>query len=336
MIRLITTEGKGASMFTELEKKQLAKLNEALSREIKIGLAASEHPQAGGFREFCDNLVQLVPKIKITAEDISPRQIPQILIGDGIRYQAVPGGLEIQPFVEAMAALGSESQQLAEPIKAQLEHIDLPATLIAFIAPQCTFCPQVISQLIPLAMANVGIQLIVRDATLFPESARHHRIQSVPTILLDEQFRWAGSVPMDELIDAIRTRDPAMLGATSLESILKDGQASHLAALMQDAQEIFPAFYDLLSHEKWPVRLGAMVVMEEIAQNAPEIAAKAATPLWKRFGGVADQIKGDILYLFGEIKDPRVTPWLEEVIKGEYDNEVKEAAEEALEKLAAS
>ena len=321
-------------MFTELEKKQLGKLNKTLSREIKIGLAASEHPQARVFREFCDNLVQLVPRIKITAEDSSPRQIPQIVIGDGLRYQAVPGGLEIQPFLEALAALDSESQQLAGPIKAQLELIDLPATLIAFIAPQCTFCPQVISQLIPLAMANLGVQLIVRDGTLFPESARRHQIQSVPTILLDEQFRWTGSVPMDELVDAIRTRDPAMLGATSLESILKDGQASHLAALMQDAREIFPAFYDLLSHEKWPVRLGAMVVMEEIAQNAPELAAKAATPLWKRFGGAADQIKGDILYLFGEIKDPRVTPWLEEVIKGEYDNEVKEAAAEALDKIA--
>ncbi len=321
-------------MFTEFEKKQLAKLNRTLSREIKIGLAASEHPQAAGFREFCDNLVQLVPKIKIAAEEATPRQIPQIVIGDGIRYQAVPGGLELPPFVEAMAALDAKSQPLAEPFKAQLEQIDLPATLIAFIAPQCTFCPQVISQLIPLAMANVGIQLIVRDGTLFPESARHHRIRSVPTILLDEQFRWTGSVPMDELVDAIRTRDPAMLGATSLESILKDGQASHLAALMQDAREIFPAFYDLLSHEKWPVRLGAMVVMEEIAQNAPELAAKAATPLWKRFGGAADQIKGDILYLFGEIKDPRVTPWLEEVIKGEYDNEVKEAAAEALDKIA--
>ena len=110
-------------MFTESEKKQLGKLNKALSRVIKIGLTAPDNPQAGVFREFCDNLVQLVPKIKITSEDSSPRQLPQILIGEGIRYQAVPGGLEMPPFIEALAALDSESRQLAEPFKFHSEEM---------------------------------------------------------------------------------------------------------------------------------------------------------------------------------------------------------------------
>ena len=323
-------------MFSESEKKQLGKLNHQLSRQIKIGLAASEHPHALAFREFCDDLVQLVPKIRITSEDGSPRQPPQLVIGDSIKYQAVPNGLEMQPFLEALAAIDSESQLLTEPIKALLEQNDLPATLTAFIAPQCTFCPQVISQLIPLAMANIGIQLIVLDGTLFPESARRHKIQSVPTILLDEQFRWTGSVSIDEIIDAISTRNPALLGATSLESIVKDGQASHLAAMMLEAQEIFPAFYDLLIHDKWPIRLGAMVAIEEIAGKNPGKALEAIGPLWARFEGVSDQVKGDILYLFGEIGDRRVIPWLTEVNAGEFDVEVKEAAKEALEKLMAT
>ena len=226
--------------------------------------------------------------------------------------------------------------QITESIKSRLKKNSLPATLTVFMAPQCTYCPQVISQLIPLSMVEAGVQLIVIDGTLFPEAAQTHQIQSVPTILLDEQFRWTGSVPIDEIIDAISTRNPAMLGATSLESILKDGQASHLAAMMLDAQKIFPAFYDLLIHDKWPVRLGAMVVMEEIAEQAPGMASEAIDPLWARFEGVSDQIKGDILYLFGEIGDPRAIPWLEEVIAGEFDAEVKEAAKEALEKLVGS
>jgi hypothetical protein len=321
-------------MFTELEKKQLGMLNNTLTREIKIGLAVSEHPQGQVLREFCDNLVQLVPKVRIRREDGSPQKPPQIMIGNGLRYQAVPNGLEMQPFAEALAAIDSNSWHLTEPIKDRLKLNDLPATLIAFIAPQCPFCPQVIRELIPLAMADVGVQLIVIDGALFPEIAHRHKIQSVPTILLDEQFRWSGSVPLHEIVDAICTRDPALLGASSLESILKDGQAGHLAAMMLEAQLIFPGFYDLLTHDKWPVRLGAMVVMEEIALKAPGVAAEAVRPLWERFEGVADQIKGDILYLFGEIKDRRVTPWLDEVIHGAYDNEVKEAAGEALDKIA--
>lgn len=320
-------------MFSDIEKKQLLKLNNSLSRDIKIGLAASGHPLSQMFQKFCDNLVQLVPKIRIAKEDGSPRQAPQILIGNGLRYQALPGGLEMPPFIEALTALDSEPIQITESIKSRLKKNNLPATLIVFMAPQCTYCPQVLSQLIPLSMVEAGVQLIVIDGSLFPDAAQTHKIQSVPTILLDEQFRWTGSVPIDEIIDAISTRNPALLGATSLESIVKDGQASHLAAMMLDAREIFPAFYDLLIHDKWPVRLGAMVVIEEIAAQAPRMASEIIEPLWGRFERVSDQIKGDLLYLFGEIGDPNVIPWLEAVSAGEFDAEVIEAAKEALEKL---
>jgi len=322
-------------MFSDLEKKQLLKLNDELSQEITIGLVESGHAHNQVFHEFCDGLTQLVSRIRIAREDGSSQQPPQILIGSSLKYQALPTGLEMPPFIEALAALDSGPLQVTESIKRRLKENNLPVTLTAFIAPQCTFCPKVVSQLIPLSMVESGVQLIVIDGTLFPEMAQTYKIQSVPTILLDDQFRWTGSVPLDELIDAVSTRDPVLLGAASLESILKDGQAGHLAAMMLDAQKIFPAFYDLLTHEKWPVRLGAMVVMEEIAGKNPAMSSEAISPLWNRFNRVSDQTKGDILYLFGEIADRRAVSWLEKVTAGEFDLEVKEAAREALEKLAA-
>jgi len=321
-------------MFTDPEKKQLLELNRALSQDITIGLTGFGHFHSQVFHEFCDDLAQLVPKIKIAHEDVSAQRPPQLLIGSGLRYQALPTGLEIGPFIEALTALDSKPLQIAESTKIRLKKNSLPATLTVFIAPHCTYCPKVISHLIPLSMTEAGVQLFVIDGTLFPETAQRHRIQSVPTILLDEQFRWTGSVPIDEIIDAISTRNPALLGATSLESLIKEGQASHLAALMLDAQEIFPAFYDLLIHDNWPVRLGAMVAIEEIAAQAPRIASEIIEPLWGRFEQVSDQIKGDLLYLFGEIGDIRAIPWLKAVSAGEFDAEVIEAAKEALDKIS--
>jgi HEAT repeat protein len=103
---------------------------------------------------------------------------------------------------------------------------------------------------------------------------------------------------------------------------------------MLASHEIFPAFYDLLIHDKWPVRLGAMVVIEEIAEKNPALAATAIAPLWEQFDHVSDQIKGDILYLFGEVGDAEAIPWVQGVIAGEYDVEVKEAAQEALDKIS--
>ena len=58
------------------------------------------------------------------------------------------------------------------------------------------------------------------------------------------------------------------------------------------------------------------------------------TPLWSRFHQVSTQIQGDILHVFGEIGDNRAVSWLETVLAGKYDPEVKEAAKDAAKKIA--
>ena len=320
-------------MFTALEKKQILKLNDQLSGDITISLVDSAHPSSPTFKKFCDDLTSLVPKIGISREKDTDAQPPQILIGNGLRYQTVPAGQELQPFLEALVAFDSGLFNIAETLNSRLKKDKLPASLTVFIAPQCTFCPTAVRQLIPLPLVDDKIQLIIIDGTLFPEEAKSRQIQAVPTILLDEQFRWTGSVPLEEIIETINTRNPASLGAFSLENILKEGQAGHLATMMLDAGQIFPAFYDLLIHHKWPVRLGAMVVMEEIAGRNRAMAAEVINFLWEGFYRQPDQVKGDILYIFGEIGNRRAVAWLEEVLAGKYNQDVKEAAKEALEKM---
>ena len=320
-------------MFAALEEKQILELNDRLSREITIGLLVSEQPQYPAVKEFCDGLNRLVPLIKIKKDRDSYEAPPQIMIGNNLRYQAIPAGRELQPFIEALIAFASDSLESAETSQALSIKEKLPATLTLFIAPQCIFCPAVVRQLSPLPLLDDKIQLTIIDGTLFPELAEPHKIQAVPTLLLDEQFRWTGSMPLDEIINTINSREPASLGTESLENIVKDGQASHLAAMMLEGKRIFPAFYDLLIHPKWPVRLGAMVVMEEIADQNPTLAAEVLDFLWDRFQRLPDQIRGDILYMFGEIKDQRAVPWLQEVLEGEYNEEVKEAAREAIDKM---
>ena len=321
-------------MFTPLEESQIIKLNHQLSHHISIGLVTSQHTSSKLFHEFCDGLSRLVPKIKISKAEADPQDPPQILIGSGLRYQAIPTGYELQPFLEALAALESKSLNIAEPIKILLKKNKSPASLTVFIAPQCTFCPQMVRRLITIPMTSANLQLTIIDGTLFPEMVQTHRIRAVPTLLMDDHFRWTGSVTLEEIIDTINTRDPVLLSPASLESIIKEGGADRLAAMMLEAEKLFPAFYDMLAHDKWPIRLGAMVVMEEIAEKNPDLAANVLSPLWDRFHEVSVQIQGDILHVFGEIGDPRSVSWLETVLSGNFDREVEEAAREALEKIS--
>ena len=322
-------------MFTPLEEKQIQKFNHQLSKHITIDLAVSANTASKPFKAFCDELTRMVPGIQVKREEASTDDPPQIILGGNLRYQAVPTGHELQPFLDTLAALDSDDFKISDPAaRTRLKKNKFPADLTVFIAPQCAFCPQVVQRLIALALTDKRIQLTIIDGSLFPESLLSHDIKAVPTILLDDQFRWTGSIPLEEIIDAITTRDPASLGAVSLESILKDGGADRLAAMMLESKKLFPALYDVLTHAKWPTRLGAMVVMEEIAEKNPELAAEGLNPLWDRFQYASAQIQGDILHVFGEIGNPRAVPWLRTVLAGEFSSEVKEAAQDALSVLS--
>jgi len=320
-------------MMTPHEKKQILTLNDTLSKEVQIGLIESDHEKSRTIRQFCDRLTQLVPKIHVKKEDGDADEVPAIKIHNGLRYQAVPSGTEVAPFINALNMLDSNTARIDEATYARLTKVELPTSLMIYISPQCKFCPEAVRQLLPLLTLNSNIRLTVIDAMHFPELAEMENIQSVPTLILEDHFRWSGSFQINEIVDVMKNRDPSMLGPVSLEMMLKEGKAGALAAMMLEKVQIFPAFYEVLAHPKWPVRLGAMVVMEELVENNLDLAAQILKPLWKRFHKVDNRVKGDLLYLFGQLKRTEIVPQLQAILKGDYDPEVQEAAQEALDKI---
>jgi hypothetical protein len=243
-------------------------------------------------------------------------------------------GKELAPFLGALGARDTLAGDLPSSVRDTLNQIEVPTILKAYIAPQCPFCPQVVARLLTLVASDSLLHITVIDGTLFPERAENDHIKSVPTVILDDQFRWTGMIQLEELVQMMLSRDPSKLGADSLRKILEEGNASGLAQMMIESGEIYPAFLDLLTHEKWPVRLGAMVTLEFLAEERKEMASRVIAPLWDRFSQVDDRVKGDILYVFGESKDPSVIPKINTVLSGPYSGEVQEAAAEALEKLS--
>jgi len=318
---------------TPHEKKQISTLNDKLSKDVQIGLVVTEHEKSGSIRQFCDDLIELVPQIRVIEEEGDPDEVPAIKIHNGLRYQAIPSGTEVAPFIEALKMLDSATVQIDEAINDQLANVDLPTGLIIFVAPQCKFCPQAVRQLLPLPTLNSNIRLTVIDAMLFPELGEKENIQSVPTLILEGQFRWTGSIQLNEIIDVMTKRDASMLGPVSLEMIITQGKAGELAEMMLAKEKIFPAFYEVLTHPKWPVRLGAMVVMEELIESNPDLATRMLQPLWERFKKVDNRVKGDLLYIFGQMKHTDLAPRLQAILEGDYDPEVQEAAQEALDKV---
>ena len=102
---------------------------------------------------------------------------------------------------------------------------------------------------------------------------------------------------------------------------------------MAAEQKVFPAFLKVLRHQKWPVRLGAMVTLEELAGLKPELAGEVMDTLWAEFDQVSDQVKGDIVYITGEIDSPLAFERITSIKGSKHAPEVCEAAIDALQAL---
>jgi hypothetical protein len=174
------------------------------------------------------------------------------------------------------------------------------------------------------------IRLSIIDAALFPEMAGENDVRSVPTVLLDKQFRWSGSFLMEDIIRMMVQRSPEHLSAGSIQNMLEDGAAGKVAEMMVHYEQIFPSFYDLLIHEKWSVRLGAMVVMETIAEENIELAGTATAPLMQRYEDANPSVKGDMLYLLGTIASPEIIHPLKSFLSDSEAPDLKDALQEAI------
>jgi len=318
-------------MLTSNEERQFRNARRELRDGTVLQLMVTPDRRSSELADFCERVAAILPQVSITREEGADPEYPSIRLPNGIRYQGAPRGNEISPFI---AALSGKIQPLSDGRQARLDAASIhPAELELFVTPPCTFCPGVVAGLMPLAAANRRIQLTIIDASFFPEIAASRGIQAVPTLVLDGHFRWTGSFAIDELIDLIVVRDPAHMGPAAIETLLKEGAARNLAQMMVDCNRIFPALLELLSHPQWPVRLGAMVAAEELHALSPDLGRKMIDALWNRFDAVSDQAKGDFLFLCAEIGERADVPRIQAVLQRKVSIDVRDAAEDALEKL---
>lgn len=313
------------------EDRQIIKAwGQSQTDDIQITLAARKDDTSLVLSDFCDQLVHCAPHIAVQRKrPEKDDDLPAIILSSRVRYHAAPSGPELPPFVSFLAGEGEPCGLSGERCKG-LATADMPALFQVFIAPSCPFCPETVRRLLSLSNWAPGVRLSIIDAALFQEVASRHGVKSVPSVILDGQFRWTGDVDLSELSDLMLNRDPAQLSAASLLGVIEDGKSSQVVDMMIGAGKLFPAVFELLMDEKWPVRLGAMVTLESIAERDPGLAAAAVGALLDRLPGAPDAIQGDILYLVGEMGGAAILSKLASYRASGGSDAVKEAAADAM------
>lgn len=304
-----------------------------LSGEITLTLRCTADRRSDALRQFAIDFNALAPAVRIKATEGDAESLPAFQITPNLTFAGIPLGRELAPFLQMLLAANESATHTPGRHVPRLEAVTLPADLDLYVAPHCAHCPESVQRIYPLAMASTAIRVAIIDGTFFTERAGRIQLKAVPTLIADGQVRWSGSIALDEIVSFLETRDPASLGAASLVTLLKEGKAARLAEMMSASGKLFPAFFELATHAQWPVRLGAMVALEHLQALNPDLAAEAGEPIWRRFERAPDAVKGDILYLLGELGGRQARRRLEAVSTGPYSRAVREAASDALRNL---
>lgn len=281
--------------------------------------------------QFCDRFKALTAQVHLRTASEEAFRAPALIFGRhlNIAYQAVPEGKELPPFLKALSAAAGLAETSPQPIVPS-SRIELPAELTLFISLQCPHCPGAAEQLAALADATPQLRLTIVDGELFAAQAAAQGIRSVPTLILDDHLRWSGPINLGEVIDQCIRRDPAKLSAASLRQIIETGEAERLAAMMTERGQIFPALVNLLVHERWSIRLGAMVTMEYLADASAELADNFIAPLWERFAGLSESVQVDVVQTLAQLKNDAVKQHLKTIASGDFSPSVRQAAAEEL------
>ena len=289
--------------------------------------------RAQSFQDFVSTLAETAPEARVTTEVSEEQAPPAFVVGNALRYSGIPVGNELAPFLDILSWRDPADTGLDESVRERVASIDLPAELKLYVTPECHFCPKAVRLVAAFALVNPLLRVNIIDGLLFPELSENDGVRSVPTLILDNRLRWTGTIRTEEILDGLVHRDPTQLSAQSMESILKEGNAQRLAEMMLEHGSVFPAFPDLLKHPEWSVRLGAMVVIEELAAENRDLASSALEPLWEEIGKVEDPVKGDMFYVFGLVGSAEWIPRLEGLLALDMRPELREVLEEALEAL---
>lgn len=319
-------------LITSQDKEIIRQWAAGQTSPVILYIARGEGSADEKLAHFCYEFKLLAPLAQIRKAPEKPFSTPAIIIGrhKNIAYQAHPAGNELLPFLDALSA-AANTASLPREVVSSSTRIELPAGLSLYIAQQCPHCPYVVAQLLSLADENPLLRLTIIDGFMFENQAKMLDIRSVPTLILDDELRWTGQINVAEVVRQCIQRDPSQLSSASLRQIIESGEAAKIAAMMIANDRIFPAFIELLVSEHWSVRLGAMVTVEYIVDESPDLAARLVDSLQECFDDLDAQVQGDVVQVMAQLKNKAVKEYLEKITSGDYPESVREAAAEELE-----
>jgi glutaredoxin-like protein len=210
------------SLFDEKIRQQLKDIFKNLKDPVTIAFFTQEFECRACMdaHAFVEEISTLTDKIKLkvydfqkdkkTADSFGVDKIPALVINDkdntyrGIKFYGLPGGYEINSFIQSLIEVSGAGQPLPEAISSSIKAVNKDVHIQVYVTLSCPYCPTAVSIAHRLALENVRIRSDMIDSALFPHLVQRYKVSSVPMIIFNETHAIVGAQPVESFLDTIK------------------------------------------------------------------------------------------------------------------------------------
>jgi glutaredoxin len=251
-------------------------------------------------------------------------------VDSSVHYHFVPEGPEIAVFREflwvAASQEDSEGADSPEPMQP-----GAPREMLLFVSTHCPNCPHAVRTVHALTRRLPNLAAHLFEAMLHTDLAEKHTIQSVPTLLIDQELRYVGGLEEAKLYSLLNAGDPESFLHEKIRKQIKEGSPLEAAEWIAGGGD--PSFLATdLGESTFEERIALLVTLEEALETDPRCLDRMVDPLLPHLEAENASVRGDIADLLGKIGDPKALPALKKLCQ-DPDPNVVEAATEAVETI---
>ena len=199
------TETHQARLIDAAMTAQLRAHFEKIQRPIELAASLDDQPKSVEMRRLLGEIGELSDKITILDETEPDARQPSFTVapkGEAarIRFAGPPLGHELSSLVLAILHCSGHPPKVAPEILERIRGFQASRHFETYITLSCHNCPDVVQTLNLMAAINPNIRHTIIDGAVFRREIDWHKIEGVPTVLLDGKPFSLGRKPIEELV----------------------------------------------------------------------------------------------------------------------------------------
>ena len=181
---------------------------EKIRHPVELIASLGGKPKAGEIQEFLEEIAALSDKISVTCKPDAETRTPSFSVtrkGEDARmhFAGLPVGHELTSLVLAILHAGGHPPKAEQALIDRIRRIEGELRFETYITLSCHNCPDVVQALNLMATVNPRIQHTMIDGKMFLDEIDRHKIDAVPTVLLNGKPFTRGRKSLEDFVDLV-------------------------------------------------------------------------------------------------------------------------------------